>query len=163
MAKIDLIVGNTGAGKSTYSKKLATKTTSYIFSGDEWFKTLFIPDMPNPPKYEWALERTERVEEQILSEALKLNKLGINVILDLGFFKRVQRKRVQNFFNIHHISTSLHYLDIGKELRWERVHERNTKKTETFEFEVSRDIFEFCETIFEPLFEDEQAEIIIKE
>jgi hypothetical protein len=48
-------------------------------------------------------------------------------------------------------------------LRWERVNKRNTQKTVTFEFEVSVDMFEFCETIFENLFEDEKADVIIKE
>ena len=140
-----MIVGNTGAGKSTYAKNLALNKDAYILSGDEWFKTLFIPDIPNPSTYEWALERTERIESQILVESLKLLKRNINVILDLGFFKRTQRKRVEGFFIDNKQMVSLHFLDINKKLRWERVNERNTKKTDTFQFEVSRDIFEFCE------------------
>lgn len=163
MAKAHLIVGNTGAGKSTYAKDLALKINAYIYSGDEWFKTLFLPDLPDPSTYEWALERTERVEKQIVMEALKLLDRDIDVILDLGFFKRVQRKRVESFFNDFNKQTSIHYLDVNKELRWERVNKRNTEKTETFEFEVSRDNFDFCETIYEELFANEIADVVIKE
>jgi predicted kinase len=161
--KIYLIAGNTGVGKSTYTRNLAQKEDAYIFSGDEWFKTLFLADVPSPSTYKWALERTERIEDQIVKEALKLIIKDMNVILDLGFFKRVQRKRVEQFFNENNVKTSLHFLDIDKKLRWERVNKRNFEKSESFEFEVSREIFEFCETIFEGLFEDEKADVIIKE
>jgi predicted kinase len=150
--KIYLIAGNTGAGKSTYTRNLAQKEDAYIFSGDEWFKTLFLADVPSPSTYKWALERTERIEDQIVKEALKLIIKDMNVILDLGFFKRVQRKRVEQFFNENNVKTSLHFLDIDKKLRWERVNKRNFEKSESFEFEVSREIFEFGETIFEGLF-----------
>lgn len=35
---IHLIVGNTGAGKTTYSNKLKRKTNGIIFSIDKWNK-----------------------------------------------------------------------------------------------------------------------------
>lgn len=154
-SKVFLIVGNTGAGKSTYASKLAKDENSIVYSGDEWFKTLFFPDLPNPSTYEWALERTERIEVQILKESLKVLSKSINIILDIGFFKKTQRQRVLEFYHQNKIETEIHYLDIDKQTRWLRVDERNKKKTATFEFEVSREIFEFCETIYEPLDEVE--------
>jgi tRNA A37 N6-isopentenylltransferase MiaA len=41
---IHLIVGNTGAGKTTYSNALRKKTNGVIFSIDKWNKTLFLAD-----------------------------------------------------------------------------------------------------------------------
>ncbi len=151
MAKVYIITGNTGAGKSTYSKKLAIKENAYILAGDEWFKTLFLADTPTPSTYEWALERTQRIETQMLNESLKLLDKDISVILDIGFFKKEQRLKVKSFFEDNSRSVTTHYLDVSKEVRWQRVTERNTKKTDTFQFEVSKEVFEFCEELFEPL------------
>lgn len=151
MTMLSLIVGNVGAGKSTYASNLAQNTNAYIFSGDQWFKTLFFPDMPSPPSYEWALERTERIELQICLEALKMLARDIPVILDLGFFAQKQRTRVMTYFLERQHSPQLHYLDVEKDTRWQRVDQRNTMETETFQFHVSRQTFDFCETLFEPL------------
>lgn len=161
MAKVFLIIGNTGAGKSTYAKKLAEIENAYIFTGDEWFRTLFVPDTPTPSSYEWALERTKRIETQILTESLKLLSKNLNVILDIGFFSQQQRQRVQQFFTQHHYLCITHFLDVNKATRWERVVQRNTEKTNTFQFEVSKEIFEFCETIFEPLDAQESNDAVI--
>ncbi|WP_419904818.1 AAA family ATPase [Kiloniella sp.] len=161
MAKVFLIVGNAGAGKSTYAGQLAARKNAIVFSVDEWMKTLFFMDMPDPPLYFWALERTQRCEAQQLSESLKILDKGISVILDIGFFARSQRERVQDFLCDHGVVFETHYLDVDKETRWERVDYRNQAQTETFQFEVSREIFEFCETIFEPLDEDERANAVV--
>jgi hypothetical protein len=42
-----------------------------------------------------------------------------------------------------------HFLDISKETRLGRVIKRNSEKGETFEFEVSREDFDFMENWFE--------------
>lgn len=41
---IQLIVGNTGSGKTPYSNKLKEKTKGIIFSIDKWNNTLFLAD-----------------------------------------------------------------------------------------------------------------------
>ncbi|WP_159104313.1 hypothetical protein [Sneathiella glossodoripedis] len=38
-----------------------------------------------------------------------------------------------------------------------RVEKRNLGESDTYQFEVPKEIFEFCETIFEPL-DDEERE-----
>jgi len=161
MANLFLIVGNVGAGKSTYSAKLADQQDAHVFSVDEWMKNLFVMDMPNPPSYEWALERTQRIEVQMLRESLRLLEKKINVILDIGFFARRQRQRVRNFFHQHGCDPIIHYLDVDKETRWKRVNDRNTTQGETYHFQVSKDVFEFCETIFEPLDDGEMGHAVV--
>lgn len=156
-----MIVGNVGAGKSTHAGKLSAETGAHVFNVDEWMRTLFLPDQPAVPSFEWALERTERVEAQILNEADRLLDKGMSVILDLGFFSEVQRSRVRHHFLDRGIVAAMHYLDADKSIRWERVHRRNTEETETFQFAVSREIFDFCETIFEPLDDDERRDAIL--
>ncbi|MDV7339447.1 ATP-binding protein [Terasakiella sp. A23] len=156
--KAYLIIGNTGAGKSTYAKKLAVEKKAHIFNVDQWMKTLFLMDMPDPPQYQWALERTQRIERQMLLDGVQLLSNQINIILDIGFFAREQRDRVKSVLTKAGFTYECHYLDISKETRWQRVQQRNTEKTDTFQFEVSQEIFEFCETIFEVMDEDELAD-----
>ena len=160
-ASLIMIVGNVGAGKSTHAAKLAASTGAHVFSIDEWMRTLFMADMPSVPSYEWALERTERVEAQVLTEAERLLDKGVSVVLDLGFISEVQRSRVRHHFLDRGVVPVLHYLDVDKDTRWGRVHQRNTEQAETFQFHVSKEIFEFCETIFEPLDEEERRDVIL--
>lgn len=161
MAAAYILVGNTGAGKSTYAARLAKRLRAHVFANDEWMRTLFFPDMPDPPDYEWALERTQRIERQVCAEALKLMALDVDVILDLGFFAKEQRDRVLSFFTEKDAPAEMHYLDVDKTTRWARVEERNRGLSDTFQFEVDRETFDFCETIFEPLDEDERARSVI--
>ncbi|MCZ4279870.1 ATP-binding protein [Kiloniella laminariae] len=161
MAQVFLIVGNTGAGKSTYAAKLAQQEKAHIFAVDVWMKNLFLMDMPDPASYEWALERTQRIEVQQLIETLGLLEKGMSVILDIGFFARSQRQRVANFLRQNDHIPQVHYLDVDKETRWQRVQDRNRGESETYQFEVSREVFEFCETIFEPLGEEERAQAFV--
>lgn len=155
-ASVIMITGNVGAGKSTYAARLAADSGAHIFSVDEWMRTLFLADQPAVPSFEWALERTERVEEQILRESARLLERGVSIILDLGFFSEAQRSRVRHYFLDRGVVAALHYLEVDKETRWARVDQRNTQKTETFQFPVSREIFDFCETIFESLDDEER-------
>ncbi|WP_420547623.1 AAA family ATPase [Curvivirga sp.] len=155
MSKIHLIVGNVGAGKSTYASILAQQERAHIFTIDDWMGNLFWMDAPEEETYQWALERTVRIEKQILKETQSIVSLGVHVILDMGFFSKEQRRRVIEAFDPEPNEILVHYLDVDQETRWQRVEKRNLEKTGTYRFEVPREIFDFCETIFEPLTSEE--------
>ncbi|WP_025898368.1 AAA family ATPase [Sneathiella glossodoripedis] len=87
-APVYIITGNVGAGKSTYANKLAEEIDGIVFAVDEWMKNLFQADSPEIPSFEWALERTQRIESQVLIETEKLLRLNIPVILDQAFLPR---------------------------------------------------------------------------
>lgn len=91
MAKAHLVCGSTGAGKTAYAMRLAGKTGAIRFSIDECMHRLYFADAPEPLSYQWALERVERCEAQILALCAQLAPAGTDVILDFGFFTRVQR------------------------------------------------------------------------
>jgi predicted kinase len=146
---IHLIVGNTGSGKTTYSNELKEKINGIIFSIDTWNKTLFLPDKTDKDGLDWFLERIERAESIILSLVLQLERTGTDAILDLGLSKFVHREKFRKFAKINNIEIKLHFLNVSKATRLKRIFERNDEKGETFEFEVTRENFDFMESWFE--------------
>ena len=146
---IHLIVGNTGSGKTTYSNTLKKKTNGVIFSIDKWNNTLFIPDKKSTDGLEWFLERIERSEDIIMSLVLQLENSKTDSILDLGLSKIEHRNKFREFASLNGFQIKTHFLDISKETRYNRVIKRNTEKGNTFEFEVSKDDFDFMENWFE--------------
>ena len=144
-----LICGATGAGKTTYSLQLANPSNAIRFSIDEWMKHLFWTDAPETRIYEWALERVERCERQILALCAQMAAASQELVLDLGFFAQAQRQRVRHTLEGMGISTCIHYLPVPMEERWRRVAARNSEKGETFSLEVSRGMFDFSEALFE--------------
>lgn len=145
-----LVCGATGAGKTTYALALAEASGAIRFSIDEWMAALFWPDAPASDVYPWALERTERCERQIASLCAQLFARGLDAVLDLGFFTRVQRERVAAAVRAAGAEPRLHYLPVSVEARWERVSRRNEQGGETHTLTVTREMFDFCETLFEP-------------
>jgi predicted kinase len=161
---IHLIVGNTGSGKTTYSNKLKNKIKGVLFSIDKWNNTLFLADKKPNDGLEWYLERIERAEKMIIDLMIQLEDLNTDTILDLGLSKFEHREKFRKFAQLNSFKIITHFLDIPKETRLERVLKRNTEKGETFEFEVSKENFDFMETWFEkPTTKEMVGGIIITE
>ncbi|WP_040279793.1 AAA family ATPase [Psychroserpens damuponensis] len=146
---IHLIVGNTGSGKTTYANQLKAKTNGIVFSIDTWNNTLFLPDKQPTDGLDWFLERINRAESIILNIVEQLEDSKTDTILDLGLSKFEHREKFRMFAQLHGYELQLHFLDISKNTRFERVMKRNKDQGDTFEFEVSEDHFKFMETWFE--------------
>lgn len=151
-----LIVGSTGAGKTTYANELANKIRAAVFSIDDWMKALYWQDMPSEPDNQWFIEnskwytdRISRCENLILKLSLERADRGENTILDLGFSTADHRKKFIEIFLGKSISVETHFLDVPVDLRWKRVQLRNTEKGKTFVMTVDRQMFDFIESIFE--------------
>lgn len=161
---IHLIVGNTGSGKTTYSTELKRKTNGIIFSIDKWNKTLFLADKEPDDGLEWFLERIDRAEEMIMDLVQQLESSNIDSILDLGLSKYEHREKFRKFAKQNEYQFKIHFLDIPKETRLERVMKRNNEKGATYEFEVTKENFDFMESWFEkPSMKEIDEGIVIKE
>jgi uncharacterized protein YhfF/predicted kinase len=150
--KIFMIVGLTGSGKTTFAKKLAEEQMIQIYSIDEWMRNLFWKDAKPDSDLNWALERCERCEIMIESLVREGIRNGQGCILDLGFSKRIER---QNWFQkIKALGAvpQLIYLDVPKEIRWNRVEQRNQQLDQhQSSIQVDRATFDWMESYFEPL------------
>ena len=146
---IHLIVGNTGSGKTTYAAKLKQKIKGIVFSIDTWNNTLFLPDKKPEDGLDWFLERIERAERIMMNLIEQLEATNTDSILDLGLSKFEHREKFRTFASDKGYEVQLHFLDISKETRLSRVLQRNEEKGATFEFEVSKENFDFMEDWFE--------------
>lgn len=136
---IHLICGSTGADKTTYANRLRQQLGALHLSIDDWMVTLFAPDKPSQVSWRWIEERVLRCERQILATAL-----------DLGLQQADQRRRVAERVAAAGVGVRLHFLDIDASERWRRVEARNEQKGDTFRMKVTRPMFDFIETIWQP-------------
>lgn len=146
---IHLIVGNTGAGKTTYSHDLKSTNNGVIFSIDKWNNTLFLPDKKENDGLDWFLDRIERVELIISDLIIQLEDASTDTILDLGLSKFEHREKFRIFAKKHNFEIKIHFLDIDKETRYHRIMARNKEQGHTYEFNVSKENFDFMENWFE--------------
>jgi len=149
MARLILVCGSTGAGKTTYTLSLAKEIKAVKFSIDPWMQTLFSKDMKSLD-YSWMIERVYRCYEQIWEVSKQLLTLNNDVILDLGFTTKEQREHFTKKAKEIGVIAEVHYLDTPLALRRERVKERNiSKNPELYAFEVTDMMFNFMEPKFE--------------
>ncbi|MBF8151571.1 ATP-binding protein [Winogradskyella sp. F6397] len=158
---IHLIVGNTGSGKTTYANELKKRINGVVFSIDTWNNVLFLPDKKETDGLEWFLERIERSERMMLELTHQLETIKTDAILDLGLSKFGHREKFRKFAEMNGYTIKLHFLDVSKATRLERVLKRNTEKGDTFEFEVTQDNFDFMETWFEKPTEKELSDAFV--
>lgn len=163
-----LVTGLTGAGKTTYCQSYVKDNKAKHFSLDNWMKSLYWQDMPEGPDMNWFVEnqkwytdRMKRCEQLIKKEAQALLEIGVTVLLDLGFTSLESRGEYIEFGRGINKDVEIHFLDVDREIRWQRVEKRNQGTSESYAMQVSRDMFDYIESVFEP-FSDEEKEILNK-
>ena len=148
-ATLHVIFGPSGAGKSTYAKQLARSEPAVHFAIDEWMARLFAADMPEPLEFEWMMARVERCEAQIWSVAASTIAAATSVVLDLGLMRKTDRARVAEIAEACELPLQFHFVTASSDVRRARVLERNEVRGETFSIDVSPDMFDFIEGVYE--------------
>jgi len=151
MAKIHLLEGPVGAGKSTYGIKLSKQINAAHLNLDDWMATLFMQDRPSIDTLSWYLARKERCLEQIWKTAKNILNTGSDVILDLGLIQKANRTQFYQKVDASEYGLTVYVLDIDREIRLKRVQARNLARSHTFSMEVSDEIFHIASDLWEPL------------
>ena len=149
-ATLNVIFGPCGAGKTTYAHGFARREKAVAFILDDWMARMFGPDMPEPLQYDWMVERVGRCEAQIWSVAAATIAAGTSVILDIGLMRRADRTRVRDIAEATGLPLQFHFVDAPQAVRRARVLDRNVVRGESFAIEVTPDLFEFIEGVYEP-------------
>lgn len=149
-AQVILVVGCTGAGKTTYARALADEMGAFRFSIDEWMVPLFGPDQPKPIRFDWMMERVNRCEAMIFTLVQQAAARGVPAVLDLGFTKCAHRDKFRSLCADAGLGVAVHFVDVPRETRWLRVQARNSDRGETYAMQVDRSMFDFMEDMWEP-------------
>lgn len=120
MAGVILLCGKIASGKTTYANRIRQDTDAIILSCDELMLTLF--DGCLGDKHD---DMVSRIHDYFCKIALQILSSGQDVVFDFGYWTKLEREHVRNFFNNHNIPCSLHYVTIPEDVRLARLAERN--------------------------------------
>ncbi len=152
MAKVILICGKICSGKSTYAELLRIQNNAVLLSTDEITLALFGQHCGD--KHDDYVERTQNY---LFNKSLELIEVGINVILDWGFWMKEERDFAQEFYKSRNIECEFHYINISDETWKARLKKRNSEvlSETTSAYYIDDNLAEKFASIFEVPGEDE--------
>jgi len=152
---IRLVFGPVGAGKTTFAKRLEREARAVRFSHDEWMCVLY---GSNPPVERFA-EYAERVAEVIWRAATRLAELGVDVVLDFGFWTRRSRDAARERARQLGADVRLYDVVCPEEERRRRVLAR-TARGEPGTLWINEAAIDVFEKRVEPLGADEERIVV---
>jgi predicted kinase len=117
MAKLFLMVGLPGSGKTTLAKRIEREELAIRLTPDEWIAALSI-DPYDPGK------RAE-IESLQWTVAVRALELGLNVILDFGFWSRRERDDFRARASALGVRAVIRFLDVTRDELRARLAERH--------------------------------------
>ena len=150
MATLHLMVGLPCAGKTTLALTLEREHSALRLTLDEWHLRLFGQDAEDP-----AHDARHRLVESLLWEvASRALALGINVILDFGFWAREEREDFRSRAKELGASSEVHFLDVARDELLRRLAHRNTQDSK-LSFRIPEEMMKPWIAIFEKPTADE--------
>jgi hypothetical protein len=154
MATAHLIVGRLGVGKTTLAKSLEHQHRAVRFSHDAWMSTLFGEDSPA----EHFAQRHAQVSAVMTPIWTRCLTLGLDVVLDFGFWTRAERDDIRWRVNAAGAAHRLFDVICPAAAAWRRIVARNADLQGSLL--ITRPTFEALTGRFEPLESDEARETI---
>lgn len=111
---------------------------------------LFGPDQPPQLDSAWMMKRVNRCERQMWAIARYAADLGTPVIVDCGLTRVEHRFKWAELARLAQLPIRLHFLDVQADDRWRRLQRRDRVRGATYRLEVTREMFDFIEAIWEP-------------
>lgn len=150
MATAHLIHGYMGAGKTTFSRRLEREISAIRFTHDEWMQKLYGDD---PPAQEFA-ELAGRVSSLMEEQWRRCLEIGVDVILDFGFWSRAERDRLRASIVERGANVRLYRLTCADSVAWKRIQARNASLDRGLH--IAPNTFAVLKARFEPLGDDEE-------
>ena len=145
MATLHLMVGLPCSGKTTKAKKLEREYNALLLTPDIWHIKLFGNDMRS--KYH---DRNHEIVESIMwDHASRILQLGLDVILDFGFWAKEERDNFRKRAKKLGVNFKIHYMDVPVKDLYKRLEKRN-KKAKDGTFIISKEEMDKYIAIFQP-------------
>jgi predicted kinase len=126
VATLHLMVGLPCSGKTTLAKKLEHELSALRLTPDEWQIALFGQDAEEPEHN----ARHSLIEAMLWNIASRTLELGMNVILDFGFWAREEREDYRLRSKRLGASSEVHFLDVPEDELMRRLTIRNSKHSQ---------------------------------
>jgi predicted kinase len=121
MATAHLMFGYLGSGKTTLAKRLESEHRAVRFTPDAWMARLFGED---PPEATFA-DKAGAVLEMLEPLWTRCLALGVDVVLDYGFWRRAERDHVRGLVSSLGCRAILYRLASDDAVARRRVRMRN--------------------------------------
>ena len=159
-AMIHLLCGPTASGKTRLAKKIESERGAIRFSIDERMAPPHFPGQRDDRLIGQLIEDTHPVFLEILKESHQQLASGKEVVLDVGTFNRSTRDLIRSWATGIGQPLILYYLSVSREIRLERLRQRNECRGSDYSFEVPQWVFDLIDQVFEAPTADEKPIII---
>lgn len=121
MPTLYLICGLPGAGKTTLARQIETTRRALRLCPDEWIDRL-LADPNDSAELDRLRDPVEQIQWDLAKRALAL---GVDVVLEFGFWSRAERDFFRSEAEALGARVELHYLDVPREELLARLARRN--------------------------------------
>ncbi|WP_336852498.1 ATP-binding protein [Sinomonas albida] len=130
MATLHLMVGLPGSGKTTLARELEVELSALRLTVDEWHIRLFGADVHDESdEADWLTHNTRHstIERLLWETTSRVLSLGVDVILDFGFWARSERNEFRAKAQNLGAGFKVHFADVSEECLRERIRARNAQ------------------------------------
>ena len=110
---IYLVVGLPGAGKTTRAKELEAGESALRLTPDDWLMAIFHGDDPTGWRSKDRVDQRDRIEGKLVEVGMRAAQLGLNVVLDFGFWGKDERSALRSIAGTLGVDAQVVYLPIG--------------------------------------------------
>ena len=154
MATLHLMVGLPCSGKTTLARQLEQNYFALRLTPDEWHTRLFGYDVEE----EVHDARHFLIESMLWDIAARVLVLGVNVIIDFGFWAKSERDDYRARAAQLGASSEIHFLNVAEEVLFERLAIRNAHLSQGAAYIPEAKLKEWI-TFFQPPTPDELERI----
>jgi len=152
---VHMLCGFICSGKTTLARKLERELKAITFCPDEWMVQLFGQEHSD----QCGITYAPAVRALMSGTYEQLLKLKIDVILDDGFWRKVNRDHMRKRAAELGVQSKLYFLACPKDTFMQRLQKRNTERKPD-SLVVSEAKFEDSWKYFEPPGADEEFELV---